>query len=150
MIVTGIMIAAMREKGNQAAVVVPVCYQPFLTSYIRSKANCSRLQLVLVSINGRFARVIQAHVALEEQRLKVRYSQYYNFENCSQRQMDLFLRWTLSSPLLEPKPQPEAEIIPPDSSYGDTAPIVTISNTRTEESHIKESRLLMEALVLAS
>ncbi len=63
-----------------------------------------QLQLVLVSIIGRFARVIQAHVSLEEQRLKVRYSQLYNFENCSQRQMDLFLRWTLSSPLLEPKP----------------------------------------------
>ena len=119
------------------------------TLHTDAKANRTESQLVLVSIIGRFARVIQAHVSLEEQRLKVRYSQLYNFENCSQRQMDLFLRWTLSSPLLEPKPQPEAET-PLGSSNGDTVPIVTISSAQKEESQTNRSRLQMERLNLAS
>lgn len=43
MIVTGMMIAAMREKGNQRALVVPVCYYPLSTSFIISKTNGRRL-----------------------------------------------------------------------------------------------------------
>lgn len=76
--------------------------------------------MILASIVGRHVRIIQAHISLEEQRLKVRYSQFYDFEHCSQPRMDLFLRWILSSPLLEPKLQPEAKRTP-SSPFGDTA-----------------------------
>lgn len=58
--------------------------------------------------------------------------------------MDLFLRWTLSSPLLEPIPEPDAET-PPGSSTGDTAPIVTVSSTQNEESRMDNPSLMMEA-----
>ena len=108
-----------------------------------------QLQLVLVSIIGRFARVIQAHVSLEEQRLKVRYSQLYDFENCSQRQMDLFLRWTLSSPLLEPKPQAEDNKAK-GSSNGDTAAQLTVWNVQTKDCKTSYLRDRMETLNLAS
>lgn len=54
----------------------------------------------MVSINGREARLIQAHIAPEEQRIKVRYSQLFDFDNCSQEEvLDLFARWLLSKPL---------------------------------------------------
>jgi hypothetical protein len=57
---------------------------------MQAKANQSPWQLVLVSIIGKYARLIQAYVSLHEQRLDVRYSQQYDFANGSQRQMDLF------------------------------------------------------------
>jgi hypothetical protein len=115
---------------------------------VQAQADKSIPQVILVSIIGRFARVIQAHVCLKDQRLKVRYSQLYDFDSCSQRQMDLFLRWILSSPLLEPQPQPEAED-PPGSSNGDTAPLVRSSNSQWEASLAAGARVSMEALNLA-
>jgi len=63
--------------------------------------------------------------------------------------MDLFLRWTLSTPLEEPKPQPEAEV-PPASSTGDTAPLVRSSNNvQCEAALAGAPRVSMEALKLA-
>ena len=72
---------------------------------------------------GWYARIIQAHVCLHEQRLKVRYSQLYNFR---------FLRWILSNPLLEPKAQPDVDETP-SGPPGDTSPHVTTGRKRQFE-----------------
>ena len=54
----------------------------------------------MVSINGREARLIQAHLAPAEQRIKIHYSQLFDFDNCPQEEvLDLFARWLLSEPL---------------------------------------------------
>lgn len=124
MVVTGMMISAMRGIGNKDVIVPVGC--TLLPLNVTTEANQSQQQLVLVSVLGRYARVIQAHVSLEEQRLKVRYSQLYDFDNCTQRQMDLFIRWILSSPLVEPKLQSEAVELP-SSPSGDTTSQTTIS-----------------------
>ncbi|ERF73707.1 hypothetical protein EPUS_00961 [Endocarpon pusillum Z07020] len=56
--------------------------------------------VLMVSINGREARLIQAHIAPEEQRIKIRYSQLFDFDNSPQEEvLDLFVRWLLSKPL---------------------------------------------------
>ncbi|KAF7508989.1 hypothetical protein GJ744_008545 [Endocarpon pusillum] len=56
--------------------------------------------VLMVSINGREARLIQAHIAPEEQRIKIRYSQLFDFDNCPQEEvLDLFARCLLSKPL---------------------------------------------------
>ena len=92
---------------------------------------------MFVSIIGRFARVIQAHVCLEEQRLKVRYSQLFDFRDCSQHQMDLFLRWILSSPLVEPKLLVENDETQ-GTPFGDTAAQM-VSETSSEATHLTPS-----------
>jgi hypothetical protein len=85
-----------------------------------------------VSILGRYAQIIQAHVSLEEQRLQIRYSQLYDFDNCSQLQMDLFLRWILSDSILEPKFKPEDEETA-GSPFGDSGPHATLGDSEPAE-----------------
>lgn len=62
--------------------------------------------------------------------------------------MDLFLRWILSSPLLEPKLQPEAD---EKSSRvrGDTAPQETVFKVHGEGYKSGDPSILIEALNLA-
>jgi hypothetical protein len=46
------------------------------------------------------ARLIQAHIAPVEQRIKLRYSQLFDFDYCPREEtLDLFTRWLLSEPL---------------------------------------------------
>jgi len=49
---------------------------------------------------SREARVIQAHISPEEQRMEIRYTQSFDFDYCPQEEMlDLFARWLLGDPL---------------------------------------------------
>ena len=63
--------------------------------------------------------------------------------------MDLFLRWILSSPLLEPKPQPEAQE-PPSKQKGVTAPQTTVCTTKGNEFETDSSRNFVEAIRIAA
>ena len=79
----------------------------------------------MVSIIGRDARVIQAHMCPIKHRLKVRYSQLLDFADCKQKQMDLFVRWLLNNPVSGPIPpcdKPESNFSPVG---GDPAPWLT-------------------------
>ncbi len=78
----------------------------------------------MLSVIGRHARIIQAHMCPNDQRLKVRYGQLSDFSYHTPAQSDLFLRWILSDPITETKPMPHHQdiaITPTD----DTAPKVT-------------------------
>jgi hypothetical protein len=78
----------------------------------------------MLSILGRSARIIQAHMCPEEQRLKVRYSQRFDFCHNASAKKDLFLRWLLSDPVTEMKPMSDGHDLS-TSPAGDTAPMLT-------------------------
>ena len=61
----------------------------------------------MLSIYGSKARILQAHMSPENQRLQVRYSQFCNFRNLSQEWLDIIVRWFLNDPLAEPSSQSE-------------------------------------------
>jgi hypothetical protein len=91
----------------------------------------------MLSVLGRYARIIQAHMCPEEQRLKVRYSQRFDFCHNTSIKKDLFLRWLLSDPVTPMKPMLDGDDLP-TSPAGDTAPLLTPfnvnQNTRTTTS----------------
>jgi hypothetical protein len=76
---------------------------------------------MMLSVIGRNARIIQAHVCTREQRLKLRYSQLCDLSYYTPVQIDPFVRWLLSDPITETKPIAEAAERP-ISPAGDTAP----------------------------
>jgi hypothetical protein len=76
---------------------------------------------------GRRARVVQAHMCPQEQRLKVRYSQLFDFTHPNPQQTDLVVRWLLSDPITETKP-PSDGAEQSTSPGGDTAPQVVAFN----------------------
>ena len=63
----------------------------------------------------------------EEQRLKVRYSQRFDFCHNASVKKDLILRWLLSDPIIEMKPMSDGHDLP-TSPAGDTAPLLTPFN----------------------
>ena len=64
----------------------------------------------MVSIIGSKVRIVQTHIISEEQRIKVRYSHFFDFRYCpAQQTLDLCLRWLLSGPLLGDSPLPDEE-----------------------------------------
>ena len=75
----------------------------------------------MLSVIGRDARIIQAHICPNEQRLKVRYSQPFDFSHYTPTQRDLFIRWLMSDPITETKPPADVEERPA-SPAGTTAP----------------------------
>ena len=81
---------------------------------------------MLLSVIGRDAKIIQAHMCPYQQRLKVRSSQLFDFSYHTPAQRDGFLRWLLSDPITETKPIAGAEerSISPTR---DTVPQVTVS-----------------------
>ena len=78
----------------------------------------------MLSVVGREARIIQAHICPYELRLKVRYSQLVDFTFPHPSERDIFLRWLFSDPVPETKPIEDIEE-QPISPAGDTAPQVT-------------------------
>lgn len=60
--------------------------------------------LLMLSVIGRDARIIQAHMCTHERRLKVRYSQMCDFSYYTPQQRDTFLRWLLCDPVTRPRP----------------------------------------------
>ena len=91
------------------------------------KADCHSLQFLLLSVIGRTARIIQAHMYPQDQRLKVRYSQLFDFSHNTSVKKDLFLRWLLCDPVTESKPMSDGDTLP-TSPAGDTAPHLTPFN----------------------
>ncbi|KAF7512834.1 hypothetical protein GJ744_011937 [Endocarpon pusillum] len=81
MILTGMMIIRMRRKE-----------EPFLDD--------DTFPILMLSIIGRETRLIQAHIVPEEQRVKVSYSQLFDFDHCPQQEtLDLIWKWLLSEPV---------------------------------------------------
>jgi hypothetical protein len=90
-------------------------------------ADHHTIQFLLLSIIGRTARIIQAHMCPQDQRLKVRYSQLFDFSHDTSVKKDLFLRWLLCDPVTETKPMSDGDDLP-TSPAGDTAPQLTPFN----------------------
>ncbi len=86
-----------------------------------AKADSNSAQLLMLSVIGRDARIIQAHICPNEQRLKVRYSQLFDFSHYTTTQRDLFIRWLMSDPITETKPLADVEERP-TTPEGTTAP----------------------------
>jgi hypothetical protein len=76
---------------------------------------------MMVSVMGRRARIVQAHMCSLEERLKVRCSQFLDFTHYTSLQPDLIVRWLLSDPIIETKPLSDGAERP-TSPGGDTAP----------------------------
>ncbi len=54
----------------------------------------------MVSIIGRTARVVEAYLSPEDDRIKIRYSQLVDFDDCPWAEtLDLLAKWLLSDPL---------------------------------------------------
>ena len=75
----------------------------------------------MLSVIGQDARIIQAHICPTEQRLKVRYSQLFDFGDYTPAQRDLFIRWLMSDPITKTKPLADIEERP-KTQAGTTAP----------------------------
>ncbi len=56
----------------------------------------------MLSIYGTKIRIVQAHMSPEQQRLQVRYSEFFDFRNQTKEWLDVFVRWLLSEPLAQP------------------------------------------------
>lgn len=65
----------------------------------------------MLSVIGRNARIIHAYICPDEQRLKVHYSQLFDFSHYTSAQADLFIRWLMSDPILPEKPISEGDIL---------------------------------------
>lgn len=59
-------------------------------------------QVLMLSIYGSKARIVQAHMSPERQRLQVRYSEFFDFRNLTKEWLDIFVRWFLNEPLAVP------------------------------------------------
>jgi hypothetical protein len=89
----------------------------------------------VVSIIGRDARIIQADMCPQENRLKVRYSQLFDFSDCQQAQVDLFMGLFLSDPISRLDMFSEESESDLNSPAGDTASQLAIyrADTRRKE-----------------
>ncbi len=56
----------------------------------------------MFSIHGPKARLMQAHMSPDEDRLKLRHSELFDFCHLTQEWLDVFVRWMLNDPLMEP------------------------------------------------
>ncbi len=56
----------------------------------------------MLSMYGSEARIVQAHMSPEQQRLQVRYSELFDFCNLTKELLAIFVRWFLNEPLAEP------------------------------------------------
>ncbi len=85
-------------------------------------------KVLMISVIGREARLVQAHIAPEEQRIKVRYSQLFDFDFCRQQEtLDLFARWLLSDPRSADMPssseEDESPEVPPTAASEAVVPM---------------------------
>jgi hypothetical protein len=97
------MIARMRSKTHLEHEVFPVCVSQFL-----KRANSTNfLQVLMFSLYGSKDRLVQAHMSPGSERLQVRYSEFFDFRELTQDWLDLFVRWVLNEPLVEPMLQSE-------------------------------------------
>lgn len=80
----------------------------------------------MLSIIGRDARIIQAHMRPDEQRLKLRYGQLVDLSRHTPLERDIFLRWLLSEPVMDTELSVDDEERPL-SPAGDTAPRLSAS-----------------------
>lgn len=94
---------------------------------------------MMLSIIGRTARIIQAHMYLSDKRLKVRYSQLFDFSYHTPVQRDLFLRWLLSDPIAAANPLSDGgpTIASPGESAAQTTAIAATGSSRSTD-HLDE------------
>lgn len=112
---------------------------------VRFKKKCFQDQsvfpILLFSVIGRSARIIQAHMCPREQRLKVRYSQMFDFSNNTLVKRDLFTRWLFCDPIAEMNPLTEGLPLP-IKPVGDTAPLLRAAKaTRSSPSTRRDEDL---------
>jgi hypothetical protein len=79
-----------------------------------------------------------------EQRLKVRCSQLFDFSYYTPAQRDLFIRWLLSEPITERKPTADGEE-QPTSPAGETAPQLTTFGATKDQGKTRCSENLLDA-----
>ena len=83
----------------------------------------------MLSIFGSKARIVQAHMSTERQRLQVRFSEFFDFHNLTKQWLDVFVRWMLNEPLLAPSLS--SEVSPcegPESSEDKDGSLVSASS----------------------
>jgi hypothetical protein len=88
MILTGLMAFGMVQKAYMKHEVFPV-------SVPNSSNACYQIdshQILMLSIFGSKARIVQGHMSPEQQRLQVRYSEFFDFRNLTKEWLDIFVR----------------------------------------------------------
>ncbi len=109
MIVVGLILARLRRLRFPEHEAFPVSPVVISSSKLKITNKVFLFQVMILSLIGRDARIIQAHFCPRDLRLKVRYSQLVDFSHYTTAQADLFTRWLLCEPLAEPQPPPDAE-----------------------------------------
>ena len=98
MILTGLMGLRMIQKAYLKHEVFPVS--------ISTSSGYQHLtdvrQILMLSIYGSKARIVQAHMSPEQLRLQVRYSEFFDFRNLTKEWLDIFVRWFLNEPQAGP------------------------------------------------
>jgi hypothetical protein len=67
------------------------------------RRDCGHLinisQILMLSLYGSKAHIVQAHMAPEQQRLQVSYRELFDFRNLTKDWLDIFVGWFLNEPL---------------------------------------------------
>jgi hypothetical protein len=115
-------------------------------------------QILLFSILDTKVRLIQAHMCPAQRRLKVSSSQLFEFGDCSQETMDLFVRWLLCDPVgtttimgdeVTPAPHPSVNVAP-QTKLASPTDLSTGRSIETFKSHgldLNSAKLDSERLV---
>ncbi len=98
MILTGLTGVRMVQKAYLKHEVFPVS--------ISTSSGYQHLtdvrQILMLSIYGSKARIVQAHMSPEQLRLQVRHSEFFDFRNLTKQWLEIFVRWFLNEPQAGP------------------------------------------------
>jgi hypothetical protein len=98
MILTGLMGTRMFQNAYRKYTVFPVS----ISTCSDEQYQIDVCQVLMLSIYGSKARIVQAHMSLEQLRLQVRYNEFFDFRNLTKEWQDIFVRWFLNEPLAVP------------------------------------------------
>jgi hypothetical protein len=98
MILTGLMGTRMFQEAYRKYTVFPVS----ISTSSDGQYQIDVCQVLMLSIYGSKARIVQAHMSPEQLRLQVRYSEFFDFRNLTKEWLDIFVRWFLNEPLSVP------------------------------------------------
>ncbi len=98
---------------------------------VETTTNQAIKQVLMLSLYGSKGRLIEAYMCPTTVRLKVRYSNFFEFRRLNQAWVDTFVRWFLSEPLAEPS---RSKLDEPQLHEGDSDAIddVELSASETE------------------
>jgi hypothetical protein len=94
---------------------------------------------MMLSIHGTRGRIIEAYMCPTLLRLKIHYSELFDFRDLTQSWLDIFVRWFLSEPLAEPVLKStlnEPELHKEDSDATDESVADTSETDESSESDI--------------